>query len=145
MSQLKRPISSLRPIPEICQEIILAKECPCDKVIEQNPCENVQIVSRPVETNICESSATIVTAPGTVVVETKKQKNKSKRWSKVASFIFWLIVLTIVFWLVFYSLVPPFVMKTGTTEPDLTKVLLAAFIFSFVILIFVWAFYYCIN
>jgi len=195
MSQLKRPISSLRPIPENCQGEILAKEyscnkvkvesapcekrvesVPCEKRVESVPCEKVRAeptlcekvkvesvacekvnfeskVCDKAESKVCDKVELVKAEPSSCdpsvstseVVEIKKQNNKSKKWSRVALFIFWLIVLTIIFWLVFYSLVPPFVTKSGSIEPDLTKVLFSAFIFSFVILIFVWTFYLCIN
>lgn len=128
MSQIKRPISSLKPIPEKneaeTEMVELSQECPAIDKIE------VSIVDA--KDNLGQKKVSV-------------EENKvNRKWSQLAAFILWLIVLTIVFWLIFYSLAPTFVLQTDSNDPDLSKVLFYAFIFAFILLIFIWIIKMCV-
>lgn len=124
MSQIKRPISSLKPIPE--------------------ETDNTQLVEIP-STECTEIPKVTVLAVETKTEEKVYKKQENKRWSQLAAFILWLIVLTIVFWLIFYSLAPTFVLQSDANDVDLSKVLFYSFIFALIILIFVWVIKLCVT
>lgn len=151
MSQIRRPISSLKPLPENVphDSIVIVEDqfekiesCPPNQTkvsIMANTCID-QPVTEPLVTENTDLKPVSVTN-NTLIVE----KPKSQRWSQVAAFILWLFILTILFWLIYYSLRPRFVLKPDDTEPDLSKVLLFAFLTALVILIFVWLIKLCVS
>jgi hypothetical protein len=59
-------------------------------------------------------------------------------WEWLGSFILWFIVFIVLFWLIFYSLKPPFVLQSDSNQVDTAKVLLAAVISSFILVVLIW-------
>ena len=59
-------------------------------------------------------------------------------WEWFGLFVLWFIALTVLFWLIFYSLKPPFVLQDDGNQIDTAKVLLAAVISAFVLIVLIW-------
>lgn len=62
----------------------------------------------------------------------------SSSWEWFGLFVLWFIALTVLFWLIFYSLKPPFVLQDEGNQVDTAKVLLAAVISSFILIVIIW-------
>jgi len=65
-------------------------------------------------------------------------KSVTSSWEWFGLFVLWFIALTVLFWLVFYSLKPPFVLQSDGNQVDTAKVLLAAVISAFVLIVIIW-------
>jgi len=59
-------------------------------------------------------------------------------WEWFGLFVLWFIALTVLFWLIYYSLKPPFVLQSDGNQIDTAKVLLAAVISAFVLIVIIW-------
>lgn len=64
--------------------------------------------------------------------------NNNSGWEWLGYFVLWFIVFTVLFWLIYYSLKPPFVLQSDSSQVDTAKVLLAAVISAFILIIIVW-------
>lgn len=64
--------------------------------------------------------------------------NSGWGWESFGIFVLSFIVLIVLFWIVFYSLKPPFVLQSDSNQVDTAKVLLAAVISAFVLVILIW-------
>lgn len=65
-------------------------------------------------------------------------KSVSSSWEWFGLFVLWFIALTVLFWLIYYSLKPPFVLQSDGNQVDTAKVLLAAVISAFVLIVIIW-------
>jgi hypothetical protein len=65
-------------------------------------------------------------------------KSVGSSWEWFGLFVLWFIALTVLFWLIFYSLKPPFVLQSDGNQVDTAKVLLAAVICAFVLIVIIW-------
>ena len=65
-------------------------------------------------------------------------KSVSSSWEWFGLFVLWFIALTVLFWLIYYSLKPPFVLQSDGNQIDTAKVLLAAVISAFVLIVIIW-------
>lgn len=132
MSNVKRPLSSLKKIPDECEEaeintkkIIVEKE-----VVEiKENCKKVEIESTDKE----------------IIKNAELKKKDKKRWSQFIYFILWLCLLTIVFWLAFYSLRPNIVLQSDSKEIDLSRVLFVSFAIALFVLVFIWIIKLCFS
>lgn len=59
-------------------------------------------------------------------------------WESFGIFVLSLIVLIVLFWIVFFSLKPPFVLQSDSNQVDTSKVLLAAVISAFILVLLIW-------
>lgn len=59
-------------------------------------------------------------------------------WESFGIFVLSLIVLIVLFWIVFYSLKPPFVLQPDSNQVDTSKVLLAAVVSAFILVLLIW-------
>ena len=66
-------------------------------------------------------------------------------WEWLGSFILWFIVFIVLFWLIFYSLKPPFVLQSDSNQVDTAKVLLAAVISAFILVVLVYLIKACFS
>ena len=133
MSNVKRPLSSLKRIPDECEEA----EINTQKVIVEK--ETVEIKEKCKKVEIVES-----TDKETIKNAELKKKDK-KRWSQFIYFILWLCLLTIVFWLAFYSLRPNIVLQSDSKEIDLSRVLFVSFAIALFVLVFIWIIKLCFS
>ena len=133
MSNVKRPLSSLKRIPDECEEA----EINTQKVIVEK--EPVEIKEKCKKVEIVES-----TDKETIKNAELKKKDK-KRWSQFIYFILWLCLLTIVFWLAFYSLRPNIVLQSDSKEIDLSRVLFVSFAIALFVLVFIWIIKLCFS
>lgn len=62
----------------------------------------------------------------------------SSSWEWFGLFVLWFIALTVLFWLIYYSLKPPIVLQSDGNQIDTAKVLLAAVISAFVLIVIIW-------
>lgn len=65
-------------------------------------------------------------------------KSVSSSWEWFGLFVLWFIALTVLFWLVYYSLKPPIVLQSDGNQVDTAKVLLAAVISAFILIVIIW-------
>jgi len=65
-------------------------------------------------------------------------KSVSSSWEWFGLFVLWFIALTVLFWLIYYSLKPPIVLQSDGNQIDTTKVLLAAVISAFILIVIIW-------
>ena len=65
-------------------------------------------------------------------------KSVGSSWEWFGLFVLWFIALTVLFWLIFYSLKPPFVLQSDGNQVDTAKVLLAAVICAFILIVIIW-------
>jgi hypothetical protein len=65
-------------------------------------------------------------------------KSVTSSWEWFGLFVLWFIALTVLFWLIYYSLKPPFVLQSDGNQVDTAKVLLAAVISAFVLIVIIW-------
>ena len=65
-------------------------------------------------------------------------KSVSSSWEWFGLFVLWFIALTVLFWLIYYSLKPPIVLQSDGNQIDTAKVLLAAVITAFVLIVIIW-------
>jgi hypothetical protein len=65
-------------------------------------------------------------------------KSVNSSWEWFGLFVLWFIALTVLFWLIYYSLKPPFVLQSDGNQVDTAKVLLAAVISAFVLIVIIW-------
>lgn len=65
-------------------------------------------------------------------------KSVNSSWEWFGLFVLWFIALTVLFWLIYYSLKPPFVLQSDGNQIDTAKVLLAAVISAFVLIVIIW-------
>ena len=65
-------------------------------------------------------------------------KSVSSSWEWFGLFVLWFIALTVLFWLIYYSLKPPIVLQSDGNQIDTAKVLLAAVISAFVLIVIIW-------
>lgn len=59
-------------------------------------------------------------------------------WENFGIFVLSLVVLIVLFWIVYYSLKPPFVLQSDSNQVDTSKVLLAAVISAFILVLLIW-------
>lgn len=65
-------------------------------------------------------------------------KSVNSSWEWFGLFVLWFIALTVLFWLIYYSLKPPFVLQFDGNQIDTAKVLLAAVISAFILIVIIW-------
>lgn len=102
---------------DICTVPSVSKCTPCDNIVQNDKCAPPPVVK-------CDPCA------GT--------KSVSSSWEWFGLFVLWFIALTVLFWLVYYSLKPPIVLQSDGNQVDTAKVLLAAVISAFVLIVIIW-------
>lgn len=83
-------------------------------------------------------SVTIETSTARTSDAPAKQKPIGYTWTWLGALLLYFVIFTVLFWLVYYSLKPSFVLQNDSNQIDTAKVLLAAVVSSFILVIIIW-------
>lgn len=61
---------------------------------------------------------------------TPQLQTVEKQWNNRGNIMLWIIIFIILFWLIFYSLKPDIVLELDSSQVDTTRVLVASFVSS---------------